>query len=211
MDNIKLEISEKYLDYVLTHNKQPESVYAFCKEIGISEKEFYDQYSSFQQISERIWTAIFQQTTTNIEAEDIYQSYSVREKMLALYYSLLENLKNKRSFVLFSLKKYPINWLAESDVLVGTEENFKNFVQNLIREGIDSKEVADRPFLTERYQKFLWLQFVFILNYWQKDTSQSFERTDAAVEKAVNLGLDLIGTNVADSAFDFVRFYFGKN
>ncbi|MBC8081800.1 MAG: TetR/AcrR family transcriptional regulator, partial [Hymenobacter sp.] len=34
----------------------------------------------------------------------------------------------------------------------------------------------------------------------------NFERTDAAVEKAVTLSFDLVGRNTLDSATDFVRF-----
>ena len=44
------------------------------------------------------------------------------------------------------------------------------------------------------------------MGFFAKDDTVNFERTDAAVEKAVTLSFDLVGRNTLDSAFDFVRF-----
>ena len=43
-----------------------------------------------------------------------------------------------------------------------------------------------------------------------RDESLNFERTDAAVEKAVTLSFDLVGRNTFDSALDFGRFLLHK-
>jgi hypothetical protein len=50
----------------------------------------------------------------------------------------------------------------------------------------------------------------FVIGFWIKDNSQGFEKTDAAIEKAVNLSFDLLGKNIADSAFDFAKFVFAR-
>ena len=44
------EIRAAYIDYVLTHNEAPKTVYSFAKDLGISESEFYDHFSSFEGI-----------------------------------------------------------------------------------------------------------------------------------------------------------------
>ena len=41
------QIQDGYIDYVLTNNEPPKSVYIFAKNIGITEPEFYMFYSSF--------------------------------------------------------------------------------------------------------------------------------------------------------------------
>ena len=51
-----------------------------------------------------------------------------------------------------------------------------------------------------------WQQMLFVLGFFAKDDTVDFERTDAAVEKAVTLSFDLVGRNTLDSAVDFVRF-----
>jgi hypothetical protein len=48
----------------------------------------------------------------------------------------------------------------------------------------------------------------FILLFWKEDDSAGFEKTDAAVEKSVNLAFDLIGKGAVDSAIDFAKFLY---
>jgi hypothetical protein len=44
------------------------------------------------------------------------------------------------------------------------------------------------------------------MDFWIKDNSKGFEATDAAIEKSVNLGFDLVGPGPLDSIIDFGRF-----
>jgi len=46
------------------------------------------------------------------------------------------------------------------------------------------------------------------MNFWKNDDSKSFENTDAAVEKSVNLSLDLIEKGPLDSMLDFAKFLY---
>jgi hypothetical protein len=48
----------------------------------------------------------------------------------------------------------------------------------------------------------------FLLIFWKDDTSAGFEKTDAAIEKSVNLAFDLIGKGAVDSIFDFAKFLY---
>jgi hypothetical protein len=204
MDSIK----EKYMDYVLTHGKRPKTVYAFAKELGIDEKEFYRHYSSFHHLEASIWADTFRATVARIQQDPVYADYSAREKVLTLYYAFLEMLKGSRSFAVFTLKAS--SWFGDAQVLGELHKEFEVYIKGVINDGIYSGEVSDRPFLTDRYAGFLWWQMQYLLRFWAKDTSQEFERTDAAIEKAVNLSFDLLGKNVVDSAFDFAKFNFSR-
>ena len=53
-----------------------------------------------------------------------------------------------------------------------------------------------------------WVQALFVLGYWINDSSDRFEMTDAAIEKAVQLSFQLIGSNTVDSLLDFGKFMF---
>jgi len=48
----------------------------------------------------------------------------------------------------------------------------------------------------------------FLLVFWKEDESPGFEKTDAAVEKSVNLAFDLIGKGAVDSFIDFAKFLY---
>ena len=65
--------------------------------------------------------------------------------------------------------------------------------------------------LEDNYGRIFLRQLQFILLFFVRDESANFERTDAAVEKAVTLSFDLVGRNTLDSAFDFGRFLLHKH
>ena len=77
-------------------------------------------------------------------------------------------------------------------------------------EGKETDEVVDRPIISNNYDEGLWRQVLFVLNFWAEDDSPNFERTDVAIEKAVNLSFDLMGRSAIDSAIDFARFLYQR-
>ena len=91
-------------------------------------------------------------------------------------------------------------------VLDDFRQDFEAFVNDLLSQGRVSGEIANRPVVQEGYPRFFWQQALFVLGFFAKDDTVNFERTDAAVEKAVTLSFDLVGRNTLDSAVDFVRF-----
>jgi hypothetical protein len=69
-------------------------------------------------------------------------------------------------------------------------------------------EVAARPYLDKQYPALFWFHLGFVLLFWKDDDSAGFEKTDAAVEKSVNLAFDLIGKGALDTAIDFAKFIY---
>jgi hypothetical protein len=78
----------------------------------------------------------------------------------------------------------------------------------ILIQGIESKELTERKYLDDKYVDGLWVNFLFVLKFWLNDTSSGFEKTDAAIEKSVNLGMDLMGKGPLDAALDFGKFLF---
>lgn len=204
------DIKTYYIDYVLQNNKRPESIYLFMKGIGGEEKTFYQHYTTFYDLEAAIWSDTFKDTIEKIQQEQVYEGYTVREKILSFYFTLIENLKAVRSFATFSFKNQK-DFPLDGGVLKASKQVFHDFVGQLITEGVYTGEIADRAFLTERYAGAIWWETVFIIRFWIHDSSKNFERTDAAIEKSVNLVFDLLGKNIADATFDFVKFLFSKN
>ena len=199
-------IRTAFVEYVLEHGKKPPSIFKFAKSIDLQEAEFYNYYTSFDHLEEGIWSAMFEDTATAIRAEEVWKDYSVREKWLAFYYTLMEVMKKQRSYILATYDHPKPHWTPKP--LRSFKEHFKGFAMELISEGVETHEVEQRPYLTERYHEALWGQALFLINFWINDTSAGFERTDAAIEKSVNLGLDLMGKGIVDSLVDFAKFMF---
>ncbi|KQR71124.1 TetR family transcriptional regulator C-terminal domain-containing protein [Pedobacter sp. Leaf176] len=199
------QIRQAYLDYVLTNNEKPKSVYSFSKKIKITEAEFYQFYASFESIEKNIWFDLTFETITKIKEQDVWFQYSAREKMLSFFYSYTENLKNQRSFVIYSLKNYNGKF-STPNVLAGVKPIFENFAEDIINEGLESGELAERKFLSKRYKDALWIQFAFIINFWINDDSDGFEKTDEAIEKGINVTFDLFQHSPIDNLFEYGKF-----
>ncbi len=205
------KIRQAYTEYVLDNGKEPESVYAFCKKLKIKEEDFYDEYSSFPQIESEIWKALFIEARASAEREEVYQNYSVREKLLAFLYTWIETLKKNRSYILKSYEGFEKPIYTKRNVqLVDFKASFYDYVNELLMEASETREVEQRPIpqLMQRYPDLFWAKTLFILDFWIKDTSKSFEKTDTMIEKTVNTAFDLLGRSPLDSLFDLGKFIF---
>jgi hypothetical protein len=208
-DLSKDELVEAYLSHLLEHGKSPASIYRFCKDLGIEERQFYDCAPSFKTLEGGIWKSLFEQTHQALEADDDYKEYAVRQKLAAFYFTFLEVALNQRSFISLRFPGFPQGLACPS--LKGLREAFESYVQRLVHEGLENGEVAKRGKLSEAYSKAFFAQWVFVIDFWLKDESEQFSRTDALVDKSVALAFDAVGSQVIDSAFDMLRFLVGRN
>lgn len=201
------KITKAYKEYVLTHGHEPPSVFQFTKELKVAEDEFYKHYGSFDSVKKHIWKDYVTNTIHVLHADKAYTDYSVREKLLSFYYTLMEVLKKDRSYVLVSLKELKKTDLAPK-FLSAFKSEFKEYIDGLVAEGLESEEIVKRPLITDRYYDGLWLQLMFVINFWLKDDSANFEKTDAAIEKSVNLSFELMGKGPLDMMVDFAKFLY---
>lgn len=199
------QIKKGYIDYVLTNDEQPKSVYSFVKKLKITEAEFYAFYASFESIEKNIWFELTIETIDEVKKQELWAQYSSREKMLSFFYSYVELLKSQRSFVIYSLKKQPKK-LGTPAVLSGVKPIFENFAEEIINEGLESGELADRKFFAKRYKDALWVQYAFILNFWIDDDSNGFEKTDEAIERGIQVTFDLFQRSPIDNLFEYGKF-----
>ena len=207
-EDVRHKIAEAYREYLLLHGKNPESVFAFCKELGIGEEEFYAHFSDFQQIADNFWADLFEETRQALEGSEEYAEFAARDKFLSFYFSFFENLKKHRSYALKSLEGFSIRSATDRQVMKKLKSYFKAWAKQVVIEGKNSGEISGRSKISDAYDDMLWFQFMFLMDFWKKDRSRGFERTDEAIEKSVNLGFDLMEKNAIDSAFDFGKFIF---
>lgn len=199
------KIEHAYMDYVLTHGEQPKSVYIFTRKQKLTEEAFYKHFGSFEGVEQSIWTDLMHTTILEVQGQEIWIKYAAREKALSLFYSFFELLKNTRSFAVYSTEKMPRH-MGTPKLLQGLKTAFENFTTVILQEGLDSSELADRKFFSDRYKDALWLQFSFILDFWIRDTSAGFEKTDEAIEKGLNVTFDLFQRSPIDNLLEYGKF-----
>lgn len=201
------QLREAYVQHILNFGHRPPSVFKFCTDLGITEEVFYDQYGSFDGIERAIWNKFINDTTDRLLADDSYGGFSSREKILAFYFTLFEELKQSRSFVLIQLQnRNRLEMVPE--FLKGFKSSFEKYIVSVLETGKAAGEVAKRPYLDSRYPGLFWVHTAFLLMYWRDDNSVGFQNTDAAIEKSVNLAFDLIGKGAVDSVIDFAKFLY---
>ncbi|GCC53117.1 TetR/AcrR family transcriptional regulator [Chryseotalea sanaruensis] len=200
-------ILEAYKHHLLKEGKQPASIYSFCAALDIKEEVFYDHFGSFDAIDKAIWKAFATSTLQKLNADAAFAEFSAREKLLTFYFALAEVLKSNRSYILLVTKHHKFPEFNPA-YIKDFKTSFESFVEQIIGEGISREEVAKRPFVDKRYPNLFWIHMTFFLMFWKDDNSKGFEKTDAFVEKSINLAFDLIGKGAIDSAIDFLKFLY---
>lgn len=201
------KIRSAYQEYLLTHGKRPVSIYKFCLDLGIKEEDFYLHFGSFDGLEKNIWNHFIEKTLNRLKGDTAYPGFSAREKVLAFYYTLFEELKSNRSYILLQLAS--VNRLELIPEYIKTfRSTFKEYIGSTLQEGKGNGEIAERPYLDSRYPELFWLNFGFVLLFWKNDDSPGFEKTDAAIEKSINLAFDLISRGAVDSMIDFGKFLY---
>ena len=198
-------IQKAYIDYVLTNGEQPKSVYIFAKQNEMAEEVFYKYFGSFLAVEQSIWAGFAQTAITEIKTQEVWLTYTAREKALSFFYSFFELLKSSRSFAVYSIKQQPKGF-STPVIFHNLKDIFENFSIGILNEGIETGELSDRKFFADRYKDALWIQFVFVLNFWINDTSAAFEQTDEAIEKGVNVTFDLFQRSPIDNLFEYGKF-----
>lgn len=204
-ENIKNKVFQAYSKFVLEHEKMPKSVYLFCKQIQIEERDFYQHFGSLNQVQDQLFIEFFENAFQLINKEKNYSTQTPKEKLLAFYYTFFEVLLLNRSFVLLILNGSG-DKLQKLTVLKGLRSKFKVFVTGLIEEGNAVKQSRFSKHPEFLFSEGAWLQLLFLLKFWMEDDSPQFEKTDMAIEKSVRTVFDLFDATPVDSVIDFGKF-----
>ncbi|MDX5320316.1 MAG: TetR/AcrR family transcriptional regulator, partial [Bacteroidota bacterium] len=191
------------------NGKQPASVFLFCEELGISEAEFYSQFTSFEAL-EIAWVKTqMEGLFAELQSDETFIAYSAREKYTALLYAWVEKCTQDRSFWLLVDSRKSRTQL-HVPLLSAMKKTFLSMAETIVREGYDQGEIMRRPLLSEKYPDAMWLQFLWIHEFWLRDISTEFQRTDAAIEKSVRFVFDMMAHSALDSALDLGKFLLGS-
>jgi AcrR family transcriptional regulator len=203
--NHELDIRRLYIDYINTHGRKPVSTASFCKEINIPEPDFYEHFSSLYSLEGNILAGFISATVERLQNDETYINYTIREKLLAFYYTLLEELKNERSFVSFYFSNTQWNKTATLGEL---KKTWKEYLKSLVDNGIESGEIPNRLNIHKLYPDAGYLQGISIIHFWVHDHSDQMEKTDGFIERSVNFSMDMISRNGLDSGFELGKFLF---
>ncbi len=203
------DIIQHYSSYINDNAHPPKTIAAFCEVLKIEEKEFYSFFSSFEAIDRHILHQFGQNTIQLIQQSEDYSQYDAQTKLLSFYYTFFEILTANRSLaivilnqkksVFFNYKKLTdLNDLFQKYIQSLEISTFKIPIQQI--ENIKGKSIGE----------LAWLQLLSTIQFWIKDTSIDFEKTDIYIEKSINASFKLIDTSRTQSIFDFFKFIWNE-
>ncbi len=202
------KIFELYGDYLLNHGEKPKNVYLFAKENNFEEKEFYHYFSGFEQIESEILNHLFTKSLELASEVNSSSEVTTKEKLLNVYYIFFENMTMNRSLVLSILGSNKIQNIKTLQNLRETHKQFVNTLDFKAWEMIEKAKEDIRKFNEKSRQEALWLHLVTAIDFWKKDTSPDFEKTDIFIEKTVDTGFELMDNEPLRKLADLGKFLF---
>ncbi|WP_298238779.1 TetR family transcriptional regulator C-terminal domain-containing protein [uncultured Algibacter sp.] len=203
----KNDIITCYMDYVLEHDANPKTVFAFSKMNNFEEVNFYAHFASFEAIEKGIFEAFYTNSINALQKSEDYEIFDARNKLLSFYYTFFENLTANRSYVKHVLDKYSKN-LKGLKMLSGLKQHFTHYVSELGIQMLDIKQEQFEKIQDNALKESAWLQLLMTMKFWLDDTSTSFEKTDIFIEKSVNTTFDVLDIAPLKSVLDLGKFLF---
>ena len=199
------KILELYGDYLLNHGKKPKNIFLFARENDFEEKEFYHYFSGFEQIERQLFDHLFTKSLELASEVNIADDVTTKEKLLNVYYIFFENLTMNRSLVLSILGNSKIQNIKTLQSLRETHKQFIGTLDfndwDLIDKSKDLRKINEKS-----RQEALWLHLVSAIEFWKKDTSPDFEKTDIYIEKSIDTGFQLMDHEPLKKIFDLGKF-----
>jgi len=201
------EIITLYMDYVVENHSKPDTVEEFAQLHQFDDVIFYEYFTSFKDLEKNIYNVLFKNSLVILKQIPEYYSFSKKDKLLSLYYTLFENLALNQEFVKQNLKGLE-NQLKALSTFSLFKKSFTAFIDELNLEtislNVDSIETIQKKAIKES----AWVQFLFILKFWLDDTSEASEKTDILIEKSINTGVELLDTKSLYNIIDLAKFLY---
>lgn len=199
------KIIKGYIEFELLNGRPPHSEFELAKKLKIEESVFYQSYTSLDKVRQAIPLNLLKKTFSVLDADPQYDAFSAREKLLALFFTMFEQFKTQRSYLLLKYSNLMKAPKTMHDWKLFNEE-LDSRIEGIINEGKETEEIKDRPVIGSHFHKGYKLMFSYLFRVWVNDDSVDFANTDAAIEKSVNLSFDVLGSTPLDSLFDFGKF-----
>ncbi len=205
-------LMEKYSNHVLSHGKPPLNVYAFMRELGFDEADFYKYFSGLDQLEAEFLKHFFGKAQQLVAQMQGYETMPPREQLLNLYFVFVENLTLNRSLVQYLLTDQLPQVMKRLHTLRPMHQQFVRGLSfdamglDLIPDEANNMAKTAKKVSDKAREALLWAHFVSVVEFWRKDRSESFESTDVYIEKSIDTGFELANVAPLQKMVDIGKF-----
>mgnify|MGYP001825249896 CR=1 FL=1 len=196
-------VEEAYWDHVLEHGSVPASVYRFCKQLSVSEGEFFKEFSNFDAVEARYWERGIRECLEALDADEDTAAYTAAQWLSAFYFTYFEMAVENRSKF---LARFPNLKEGKSPRLSGWHRAFGEVADRFIEKAVEESSIAGGDRLKKAQKRAVVFQARSLVDFHLQDTSPRFEDTDALIEKSVRFVFEAARLPLIDSAVDLARF-----
>ncbi len=203
------ELISIYMEYVTAMDLDDRSQFHFCARYDIAESTFSGYFDDFEQLEQVIWEQLMRISIRTIKSDELYKTFTTEEKILSLQYTFFENLALNHLYIAKNIEEQS-SVIHKMKLLKLLKPVYSGFITN---EFADSGLPFNTPKLqsinkyrNKSIQEGFWMLLIFLIDFWRKDTSDNFEKTDIAIEKSVKVAMDLVDTSRFMNVFDLGRF-----
>ncbi len=200
------EILDLYMDYAVQNGLEI-SIQQLCHDEKIDEVNFAEYFETIDQLEKAVWQGLIAASILTVQSDPLFSNYDNRDKLLSFYYTFFENCALNDQYLLLSLNNgHKIRILSVLKELKTEYHDFIKEIQPVEVLNLGRFDNAVGRISSSLVAEGFYGQLLFLLDFWSKDSSESYEKTDVAIEKAVKATMDLIDTTPLKSVLDFGKF-----
>ena len=196
------------MDAVVKYQGKPTDVDTWATDYNFDPNVFEDFFDSFEEMDKTIFKTLLDVSIATLLETPDFASFSKKDKLLSLYYTLFESFTLNREYILLTLKGYGLS-LNAITVFGDMKDSFMAFVDTLQLETLsfnDTIESLQKKSIKEGF----WVQFLLTIKFWMDDESESCQKTDIFIEKSINTGLELLNTRSLNNIIDLGKFLYAE-
>lgn len=196
------------MDVVEQSQGKPADVSDFAKENGFEPETFYAFFESFEHLDKAIFKIFIDVSIATLAESTDFATFSKKDKLLSLYYTLFENLNLNREFAVLIIKSYGIS-LNTLSLFNDLKESFVAFIDSLELETLKLNDTLE-SIQKKSIQEGAWVQLLLTIKFWMSDDSEQSQKTDIFIEKSINTSMELLNTQSLTNILDLGKFLYSE-
>ncbi len=197
------------MDAVVKLQGKPASVEDFADDRKFDVGQFYLHFQNFMDIDKAIFRIFIDISMATLAESTDFASFSKKDKLLSLYYTLFENLNLNREFALLILNSYGIS-LDTLSLFSDMKVRFSKFIASLQLETLTLNNDTLESIQKKSIKEGAWVQLLLTIKFWMSDTSEQCEKTDIFIEKSITTSVELLNTRSLHNIVDFGKFLYAE-
>ncbi len=182
-----LDIMSRYMSYVGNPSADV-SLDDFFQSSDIVSALFYSHFEDQEQLEREIWTYFMKDSIQTVEGDINPEMLSVENKLLGLFFTFFQNVSLNQEYFKrhLALRK---NIVDKSKLYAGMKDVFHAYLLSIYQPSCQVPPLGAKESIeTIMQQGFVytyWAELVLLIEFWLRDESPEFQKTDVAIEKSL--------------------------